>query len=248
MAEPLRLLGTIKLTLEQVWESRAAIIQIVVIVAAVKSTTTWIAYNFMEPLHAGLLNKVIGLFVYTMLAISVHRLLLNAEQPSLRYWCMREIRFMGWVLFIIFLFTLTFTGLGGLISIWGGAQFEFFRGNWTVTATLFFLLLSLPSAYICARLSMLLPATALDRKPNLAWAWALTKGNGLKLAILLWIIPFVFPFLYSGWQIDTPLLYLAVNVVLSALTAFEIALLSAAFKTLGGMSLHTLPEVQAQPL
>lgn len=248
MAEPLRLLETIKLTFGQVWESRAAIILVVVIAAAVKSTTTWIAYNFMEPLHAALLHKTIGLFVYTGLAISVHRLLLNAEQPAMRYWRMREIRFIGWVLFIVFFYTLIFSGLGGLISILGGAQYELFRSNWTAKGTLIFMLLSLPGAYICARYAMLLPATALDKKPSLAWTWGLTKGNGLKLAILLWIIPFVFSYLYSGWQTDTPLLYLAANIVLSALTAFEVALLSVAFKTLGGMSFKIPPEAQAQPL
>lgn len=247
MAEPLRLLGMIQLTLEQVWEKRAAIILIVVIAAAVKSTITWIAYNFMEPLHAALLHKAIGLFVYTELAISVHRLLLNAEQPAMRYWRMREIRFMGWALFIVFSFTLIFSSIGGLLSL-GGAQFEMYRSNWTFTATLIVLLLSLPGAYICARLSMLLPATALDRKPGLAWAWALTKGNGLKLATLLWIIPFVFPYLYSGWGTDTPALYLVVNIVLSGLTAFEVALLSVAFMNLGGMSFQRPLEIEAQPL
>lgn len=246
MAEPLRLLDTIKLTLEQVWESRAAITLIVVIAAAVKSTTIWIAYNFMEPLHATLLHKAINLFVYTALAISVHRLLLNAEQPAMRYWRMREVRFIGWVLLIVLFFALIFAGLGGFISTFGGAQFELFKGDWTTT--LVFLLLSLPGAYICVRLSMLLPATALDRKPKLAWSWALTKGNGLKLVILLWIIPFVFPFLYSGWQTYTPLYYLAVNIAVSVFMAFEVALLSVAFKSLGGMSFKTPAEVQAQPL
>lgn len=247
MAEPLRLLDTVKLTLKQVWESRAAISLVVVIAAAIKSTTTWIAYDFMEPLHAALLHKAIGLFVYTMLAISVHRLLLNAEQPTLRYWGIREIRFMGWVLFIVFFFSIIFSSIGGLLSL-GGVQFELYRSSWTLAATLFVLLLSLPGAYACARLSMLLPATALDRKPKLAWAWALTKGNGLKLATLLWIIPFVFPYLYSGLATDTPLLYLVVNIVLSALTAFEVALLSVAFKNLGGMSFKAPSEVEAQPL
>lgn len=246
MAEPLRLLNTIKLALEQVWESRAAIILVVVIAAAIKSTTTWIAYDFMEPTHGALLHKTINLVVYTALAISVHRLLLNAEQPALRYWRMREVRFMGWVLFLVVIFTLIFAVLGGFISKLGGAQFELFKGDWT--ATLVFLLISIPGAYICARFSMLLPATALDRKPKLAWAWALTKGSGLKLTVLLWIIPFVFPYLYADWETDTPLYYLAVNVVVSMFTALEIALLSVAFKTLGGMSFKTPSDVQAQPL
>lgn len=106
----------------------------------------------------------------------------------------------------------------------------------------------MPAAYICARFSLLLPAIALDRKSNLAWAWALTKGNGLKLATLLWVLPFVFSLLYSGWQTESPVMYLALNLVLSTLTAFEVALLSVAFKALDGMSFKTQPEVQTQPL
>lgn len=245
MAEPLRLLDTLRLTLEQVWEHWAAIILVVVIAAAVKSTTTWIAYSFMEPLHAALLHKAIGLFVYTGLAISVHRLLLNAEQRSMRYWRMREFRFMGWLLLIYFSFAFIYAGFGIFLSLVSEKPFESFRGNGIASL---FLLLSLPGAYICARLSMLLPAIALDRKPNFAWAWALTKGNGLKLLALLWILPLAFSLLYSGWQTESPMIYLASNLVLSMLTAFEVALLSMAFKTLGGMSLNTPPEVQAQLL
>ena len=245
MAEPVRLLNTVKLTFEQVWESRAAITLIVVIAAAVKSTTTWIAYNFMEPLHAALLHKAIGLFVYTCLAISVHRLLLSAEQPSMRYWRMREVRFMGWLLLISFSFAFIYTGFGIFLSLISEKPFESYRSNGIASL---FLLLSLPGAYICARLSMLLPATALDRKPNFAWAWALTKANGLKLVTLLWILPLAFSLLYSSWQTESPLIYLALNIVLSGLTAFEVALLSVAFKTLGGMSFKTPSEIEAQPL
>lgn len=246
MAEPLRLLDTVKLTLAQVWESRAAISLIVVVAAAIKSTTTWIAYNFMEPLHAALLHKGIGFLVYTALAISVHRLLLNAEQPSMRYWRMREVQFMGWLLLIYVCFKLIFIGLGFVFFLISSKPIELFGDS--EIGSLVFLLLSIPSAYICARFSMLLPATALDRKPNFAWTWALTKANGLKLMTLLWVLPFIFSYLYSGLETDTPLLYLAANLVLSALTAFEVALLSVAFKTLGGMSFKTPSEVQTQPL
>lgn len=246
MAEPLRLLDTIKLTFEQVWESRAAIILIVVIAAAIKSTTTWIAYDFMEPLHAALLHKAIGLVIYTVLAISVHRLLLNAEQPSIRYWRMREIRFMVWLLVIYVCFKLIFVGFGIVFFLLSGKPFELFGTSWI--GSLVFLFMSIPAAYVGARLSLLLPATALDRKPKAAWAWALTNGNGLKLATLLWVLPFVFSLLYSGWQTESPVMYLALNLVLSTLTVFEVALLSVAFKTLGGMSFTTPSEVQAQPL
>lgn len=246
MAEPLRLIDTVKLTFDQVWESRAAMSLIVVIAAAVKATSTWIAYNFMEPLHAALLHKAIGLLVYTVLAISVHRLLLNAEQPFMRYWRMREIRFLGWLLIIYGCFKLIFVGFGIVFFLMSGKPFELFGSS--LTGSLVFLLMSMPAAYICARFSLLLPAIALDRKSNLAWAWALTKGSGLKLATLLWVLPFVFSLLYSGWQTESPVMYLALNLVLSTLTAFEVALLSVAFKALDGMSFKTQPEVQTQPL
>lgn len=239
MAE-LSLIDIVKRTLDQVWESRAAISLIVVIAGMFEATTTWIAYTVMEPLEAAILHYIIVLFVYTMLAISVHRLLLNAEQPSMRYWRMRETRFMGWLLLIYLSYTLIFAGFGILLSLLSGRPLESFGASWI--GSLDFLLMSLPGAYISARLSMLLPATALDRKPNFAWAWALTKANGLKLMTLLWVLPFVFSLLYSGWQTDTPLFYLALSIVLSSLTAFGVALLSVAFITLGGMSLNAPPE------
>lgn len=245
MAE-LNLFDTVKRALYQVWESRAAISLIVVIAGAFKATTAWISYSVMEPLEAAILHKIIGLFVYTMLAISVHRLLLNTELPSMRYWRMRETRFLGWLLILYGCFKLVFMGFGIVFFLISGKPFELFGSSWIVS--LVFLLMSMPGAYICARFSMLLPATALDRKPNFAWTWALTKAHGFRLMILLWVIPFVFSFLYSGWQTDTPLIYLALNLVLSTLTAFEVALLSVAFMALGGMSLNTPPEVQARPL
>lgn len=127
-----------------------------------------------------------------------------------------------------------------------GKPFELFGSS--LTGSLSFLLMSMPAAYICARLSLLLPPIALDRKFKLAWTWALTKGNGLKLATLLWVLPFVFSLLYSGWQTGSPVMYLALNLVLSTLTAFEVALLSVAFKTLGGMSFQAPSKVRAQPL
>lgn len=246
MAEPLRLLDIVKQALEQIWKSRAEIGLIVVIAGIFKATTTWIAYNVMEPLEAALLHKIIGLFIYTLLAINVHRLLLKAEQPTLRYWSMRETRFLGWLLLIYGCFKLISVGLGIVFFLVSGRPFEILGGSWI--GSLVFLLMSMPAAYVCARSSMLLPATALDGKPNFAWTWTLTKTNGLKLMALLWVLPFVFSLLYSGWQTDTPLFYLALNIVLSTLTAFEVALLSVAFKTLGGMSLNTPPEVQAQHL
>lgn len=245
MAEPLRLLDTVKLTFEHVWENRAAISLVVVIAAAIESTTTWIAYDFMQPTHAVLLHKLIDLLVYTAIAISVHRLLLNAEQPSIRLWQKREVRFMGWLLFIFFSFALIYTVFGIFLSQVGDKPFESFKRNGIIWL---FLLSSLPGAYLCARLSMLLPATAIDRTPKLAWSWALTKGNGIKLVVLLWFLPLAFTMFYAGWSTESPVMYLAVNLVINVLTALEIALLSVAFKTLGGMSFKTPAEIEAQPL
>jgi hypothetical protein len=107
--------------------------------------------------------------------------------------------------------------------------------------------LTLPGAYLCARLSMLLPATAVDKRQDMGWAWALTKGNGWRLVALLWLLPFAYAYLMPEWDtVETPIIYLLAHIVVSATTAFEVTLLSAAFKILGGQFFEAPPQEQIQ--
>jgi len=244
MTQSMPLLNTLMLTGDLVWKNRAAIGWLVVIAAVVKSTTTWLALKVLEPLGAAWLYSILGLLIYTLLAVNVHRALLCAEKPVLSRWTMRETRFLGWLMVIYVYFALISALLGLVVGSMTGDALDLFSGDWT--AALAFLLLSLPGAYLGARLSMLLPATAVDRRQGFAWAWTLTDGNGFRLVALLWVLPFVYPMLIPNWVADNAVLFLAANLVHSAGTALEVALLSAAFSTLGGLTFNGSSQEQTQ--
>ncbi|MFP5409996.1 MAG: hypothetical protein ACLGG6_03385 [Gammaproteobacteria bacterium] len=244
MAQSLPLLNTLRLTGNLVWKNRAAIAWLVVAAAVVKSTATWLAFKLLDPLEAAGLYKILSLLVYTLLAVNVHRVLLRAENPVLSRWTMRETRFLGWLLVIYVYFALIFALFGLVIGSVTEDPLDFIDGGWT--AVLAFLLLGLPGAYLGARLSMLLPATAVDKRQGFAWSWALTDGNGLRLVALLWVLPFVYPMLIPNWVADNAVLYLAASLVHSAGTALEVALLSAAFSTLGGLTFNGASQEQTQ--
>lgn len=244
MAQSLPLLNTLRLTGDLVWKNRAAIAWLVVVAAVIKSTAMWLALKVLEPLAAAWLYNVLCLLVYTLLAVNVHRALLRSERPVLSRWAMRETRFLGWLIVIYVYFALIFALLGLVIGSMTGDVLDLVGGDWT--ATLAFLLLSLPGAYVGARLSLLLPATAVDKRQGFAWAWALTDGNGFRLVALLWVLPFAYSALMPDWVADNAVLFLAANLAYSAGTALEVALLSAVFSTLGGLTFSGFAQEQTQ--
>ncbi len=55
-----------------------------------------------------------------------------------------------------------------------------------IPLTLFFLLL-----YVLSRVVLILPATAIDESPTLAWAWNRSRGNGWRLTLMI-LIPCIY--------------------------------------------------------
>ncbi|MDR4485882.1 MAG: hypothetical protein R3B95_22310, partial [Nitrospirales bacterium] len=55
-----------------------------------------------------------------------------------------------------------------------------------------FLVASIPFAYIVGRMSLLLPATAIDLHPSFSSAWDLSEGNGWRVAMLVGGVPLAF--------------------------------------------------------
>jgi len=43
--------------------------------------------------------------------------------------------------------------------------------------------------YLAARISILLPRTAIDKRPSLEWVWSVTAGNGWRLFIIVGLLP-----------------------------------------------------------
>jgi hypothetical protein len=97
---------------------------------------------------------------------------------------MREFRFYGWY-FIIYIFIALITYIS-LLTI-ELIKFHAEENSHIWTIIIYFSLI--PGTYIFSRLSVLFPATAINQRNSIQWAWSITKGNGWKLFVLLGLLP-----------------------------------------------------------
>lgn len=136
---------------------------------------------------------------FTLFAVTTHRLVLLdapvvAEKIAPR-WSWRETRFFGFllltgaicmavqyiILFLVTAFVVNAPGGGpDLVSDWFG---------WIST------LAKIPALYVFARLALVFPATALDRRPDLKWAWQRTRANGWRLVVIVTVLPYLISWL-----------------------------------------------------
>ncbi len=178
--------------------------------------------------------------VYTLLAVNVHRLILKANNQVFLYpWTWRETRFMGWLMLIYFYFGLLFM-LGVAVIALPSGYVLYKNGVWT--DELLWALVTLPGGYLVVRLSLLLPATALDRRHRMTWAWKLTQGNGWRLLALLWLLPMLISNAIPDIASNVSALFVVWHITIATGTTLEIALLSAVFNTLAREDL-TLSQV-----
>lgn len=176
--------------------------------------------------------------LFTLFAVVCHRLVLLDPAAVARNpvpgWSRREGLFFGWMVgawllfLVVFLVTLTIA-VNALSMV-----FESVRASpadsfgWLEAAA------RMPALYVLARLSPLFPATAVDRKVDLTWAWRLTRGNGLRLMVIVgflpWALSYVTPLLYRSGA--TALETILLTVAGIALFAIEIAALSISYREL----------------
>lgn len=155
--------------------------------------------------------------VLTWFAVACHRLILigagAVAEFGLTRWTWRETRFFLWML-------LVYT-IGYLFMLLGNTTLfavAFFVANAcgfsTQTISLimehqsFFLgmilFASIPFAYVVGRLSLLLPATAIDLHASVNSAWDLSEGNGWRVAILVGGVPMAFMAIQASiWMIPS---------------------------------------------
>lgn len=239
MAEPLPLLDTAKFAAKHTWKNRIAIGKLIILAGLVNGLVAWLMVN--EALAVWVYMLFAG-GVYTLLAVNVHRLVLTADTKLVLYpWTWRETRFLGWFLLIYSFFGVLFVLAMAVIALPSG-HVLFQNGGWT--DELLAVLVTLPGGYLVVRLSPLLPATAIDRRPQMTWAWKLTEGNGWRLLALLWFLPMLITSVVSG-AVDTPALFVIGHILISVGTAFEVALLSSVFNKLVGDG-HTPVQVTTQ--
>jgi hypothetical protein len=114
------------------------------------------------------------------------------------------------------------------ILLWTGLQPEDTRLGWAVYAGRALALC------IFSRLFLVFPATAVDRRVNLKWAWRLSKNNGWRLAIVVAVLPWVLSSLVWLLYREDATVFEDVFIAFlgSAIIVFEVAALSLSYREL----------------
>ena len=130
-----------------------------------------------------------GLF-FTIFAVSCHRIVLNPPEniASLKpiYWGFAETKFLFYstglgLVSCVAIIAATIT----IISINFAVDFRISK-DWGILMGALFLI---PTGYLVARLSLVLPAVAINKKLSFAESWKKSIGNGWRLFILLTAFP-----------------------------------------------------------
>lgn len=233
------------------WHFFVSVIFGPVIITSGAYMALWLAGAAETDLAAALALIVVWELTSVRLAVCCHRFILLGEQPgSLAQacrWTMRDTWFALYILGIsIFAWFMVFiTGLGIAIH-------SAMLANLSKPLSLALIPLGLATAfllfvYINVRLSLVLPATAIDRRPAkdwMDWAWNQSAGNEWPLMVLIGIIPLVGVVVANAITdvlielamrqsvlLAVPLFCLA-SAFCFAETIFEVAVLSLSFKQL----------------
>lgn len=176
--------------------------------------------------------------LYTFFAVTCHRLVLLGERAvphfGLMQFTRRELRFLLLLalIYIVYMFVML---VGG--TVLGSVAINVLpNGSERVPKyiSVAFVWMSFAvSGFVFARFGVVLPATALDKKHGLKWAWQLSHGNGLRLFFLVGLIPYALSYLMSlidlGAGSIPSFLY---SVLWFILLIIEIAALSLSYQAL----------------
>ena len=171
-----------------------------------------------------LLLTLLSIGFLTTIAVSCHRLVILGVDSLPNawglFWSGRETRFLGWILGI-WIIAVTVLVVPSFLSV---PLITRTLGAWLLLAVVF------PFAlYVGARLSLVLPATAIGQRPTLKAFWRLSRSNGWRLVLVL--SPAVLPVslifaLYDSGVLEEPLIQSRIaNDLLLAATLVPIVLM-----------------------
>ena len=217
-----------------IWRKRATLFPALIGSGFVLAILETASFYIVGEHPRGVLIALLGIaraVVATWFAVTCHRVVLLDDGATPRYgihsWSGREMRFLGWTLvgvFCLFVGVVPVAIPAGIIA--GGR--DFFSDY-----PMLWLPVAIPGAYVSARLSVLLPATAVGERFDMSWAWKTTSGNGWRLLVVVGLLPFLFDTLIEDIEaVGFVALAFIVRVVGCALLAFEIAALSISFRFL----------------
>lgn len=232
------LLGAPVLAWIQRWSLLRGLGPTVVILIAIK--LFWSSMHTEFGPVGTMLFLAVSMALHAKFAVICHRLILvdfssGSKLVMPTSWSDRETRFFGRMIVIYFL-----VSIGSIVlmmvplSLFLQMLPEAARDNPAKVVPYSVLFIGPPATYLLARLSLILPATALDRTEKLSWAWKASAGNGLQLAVLVGLLPWasgLFNYLFIGTNPDI-ITIVVVNIVNYVLMTIEIIALSLAYREL----------------
>lgn len=221
----------------------------------------------------GILLQIPNFLIFSFFAVACHRSILIGEHSVSRFgipgWPRREFRFFCWLIFIyviggmFWLVTSEVVIRSGFIETVLGEDLNELsirlpgtktsvRFSWTFLGLI-------PCGYLIGRLSLLLPAIAVNEQVSLRSAWSQSKGNGWRMALLVGWMPILFHLLtqilavYFDWQVGNAFttyrwgVYLGICAVSQALFRYtfftiEVTILSLSFRKLSGWHTQLAPQ------
>jgi hypothetical protein len=241
------------------WHKRATMFWALIPISVVLIAINTIITLMQEELRGvpALISLLLLLPAGAVFAVTCHRLVLLGNESVPKYgftsWSQRETRFVGWTIFCAVIGGI----IGGIISV-PIVIFVIIIGliilpqipadPWVAIGGAAILVAIIPVSYVWARLSVLLPATAVDERPNFGWAWGFTRGNGWRLFLVLSVFPAVLglgPALLHGHSVIVDLLFHSLGCVLGVI---EIAALSLSYRHLTGRSTYHADDPSRMPI
>lgn len=173
---------------------------------------------------------IVNTILYVMFAVAWHRKWLVGEADITIYsalkWDIRKTRFLGRLIQIAGISFGIMIGLNLLLAFLPGTGGFMISPFGTVLA---FAVLTLTFA----RLSILLPATAVDDEMDLKGCWDMTNGNGWRLGVLAILPPIPLAFIQIIIQMALFSVFDAMNVTESMVVQLILQLISHSFNYFG---------------
>jgi hypothetical protein len=173
--------------------------------------------------------------LFSVFAVTCHRLvLLDTASVASRFvprWSRRETRFLFFLAAVSILCTVAVIApyilVLTLLGPWLGSSTE----SWPSWVSL---VIIVPVYYLFARLCLVFPATAIDRKVDLKWTWRLTRGNGWRLFVVVGVLPLLISKTTElFYRVNATVFETVILTLLGiALFAVEIAALSLSYREL----------------
>jgi len=230
--KPLPIRAVVREALQIVWHRRARLFQALITAGLVLIALDMRpSYLSIEDWRLDALLAVANIVVFTLFAITCHRIVLLGQTATPKYgirsWSQRETRFLSWTIVGYFFFSL----ISMALAMFAGIAAAIIPSD-EIPPTLWYLFL-FPGSYIFARLAVLLPATAIDERHDMKWAWETTSNNGWRLVVVVALLPWLLASAFDVFTIGESLLVkFILHTVAYALMAIEIAVLSVSFRFL----------------